>query len=322
MLHRKRAGAVVLAGLAVAALVASGTPAFATNDPGRPRPPTADQEPQPDKPLNVAPPSTEDVPPGFASWDEVFELQSKLNAAADRIVAAGGDGYAGLVADPDNRDVRLYWKGEVPAAVRGAVDEGRRSVPVQVLPADYTRVELEAEARRWHDSGLAVQAYPASDGSGVVVGVAGTGTAPKLPGGERTRYVVEFEQSAPDPLAAEAPATTLVDYNRQFDRAPYWGGAMYYNDGWGCTLGFPITDWWGDPGMLTAGHCGDPSDTVTTTNQWNVFGQFWDQNDAVDIAHIWVYSSVEPFVYVGGLTSSQGRRLIGAGNNHSGNYVC
>jgi hypothetical protein len=154
------------------------------------------------------------------------------------------------------------------------------------------------------------------------VEVAGSGSAPKLPGGERTRFVVEYGQSAPEPLVAdEAPSNTLVDYNRQFDRAPFWGGAKYYGAG-GCTTGFPITDWWGDPGMLTAGHCGEPGDVLTTTSSSTVIGQILDDNDSVDIAHIWVYSQVEPYSYVGGITSSQGRRLVGAATNHSGNYLC
>ena len=167
---RGRFGVVVAM---TATLVISGAgAAYAENPDPRPaRPPVTDPGPQPAKP-RVDTPRPDEVPPGgYASWDALFEEQHRLNGIADRIVAAGGTGYAGLVVDPENRDVRLYWKGSLPAAVQRAVDTGRSTAPVQVFPAAHTEAELHAEAQRWLDSGRVSDAYPKADGSGVVVEV-------------------------------------------------------------------------------------------------------------------------------------------------------
>src|SRR5690349_14241302 len=59
------------------------------------------------------------APAGFRSWPEAMAVQARLNEAADQIVAAtasaGGEtGFAGLIAAPENRELRLYWKGSPP----------------------------------------------------------------------------------------------------------------------------------------------------------------------------------------------------------------
>ncbi|HKT04909.1 MAG TPA: hypothetical protein VJT31_35795, partial [Rugosimonospora sp.] len=88
------------------------------------------------------------VPGGFASWQELLRMQTRLNDAAARITAAtrGADtGFAGIVADPTARQLRVYWKGQAPGALIAAV---RASVPVTVLPAAYTQRQLNAAAAR------------------------------------------------------------------------------------------------------------------------------------------------------------------------------
>lgn len=312
MHHRMRLG---LAAVIAATLVLSGaSPAQAGDPDPRPvRPPVTDPGPAPAKPRTELPASTEDLPPGYKSWDAVFTEQARLNAVADRIVAAGGTGYAGLVADPENRDVRLYWKGAVPATVQRAVEAGRATVPVQVIPAAHTEAELTDEAQRWIDSGRVTDAYPKADGSGVVIEVAQAESAgaPQLPDGARTAVTVEYGQSAAVPLSG-----------RQYDTSPYWGGAKYYTDHGGCTFGFAVTDHEGYPGMLSAGHCGQPGEEITTTDGSKKIGRIWSEWDHHDISLIWIYQSVAGRVYTGPADSSSSRSVMQASTNYTGNYVC
>jgi hypothetical protein len=315
------------------AAVTGGGPA-AADDPGpRPaRPPVGDPGPLPPKPAEPGEPATEDLPAGFASWQALFDEQHRLNGIADRIVAAGGEGYAGLVVDPENHDVRLYWKGAVPAAVQTAVDTGRATAPVQVYPAAYTEAELRAEAQRWIDTGRVSDAYPAADGSGVTVEVPedAAATVPTLPGGARAAFTVEYGQEPMEPLPAttERPAPPAADqataatWNRQYDVSPFWGGAAYYTGTSTCTGGFPVTDRDGYPGLLTAAHCGNPGQTITTANPATTIGQIWWTWGYHDISLIWVYSNVEGRVYTGPVNSGYGRPVNSAASNYVGNYVC
>lgn len=326
------------AGLALAALVATlvaagGQPALAEENPEpRPaRPPLTDSGPLPPKPMATGEVSTEDLPAGFASWQALFDEQRRLNGVADRIVAAGGAGYGGMVVDPENHDVRLYWKGALPAAVQQAVDAGRTVAPVRVHPAAYTDAELRAEAQRWLGSGLVSDAYPKADGSGVMVEVAAPESAgpPQLPGGAQTSYTVRYGQSAVVPVTGASQAAAEDDavaspypYSRQYDTSPFWGGSKFYSPSGGCTTGFAVTDNEGYAGLLTAGHCGEPGDVVTTSWAPDVIGQIWWDWDYQDISLVWVYSNVEGRVYTGPWSSTYGRPINSAATNYVGNYVC
>ncbi|WP_117208163.1 S1 family peptidase [Allorhizocola rhizosphaerae] len=317
----------VFAALAVMTVVAGASPAGAEDPDPRPqRPPVGD--PMPPRTAPVGEVSTEDLPAGFASWAALFAEQHRLNAVADRIEAAGrGDGYAGLIVDPENHDVRLYWKGALPAEVQSAVDAGRRSVPVQVFQAAYSADELRAEAQRWLDSGHVVDAYEKADGSGLVLGVAESASAgpPQLPGGTRVPFEVEYDQSAEVPLNAEPSAAdnaVSATWWRQHDQSPYWGGARYETPGSSCTTGFAVTDNEGYPGFLTAGHCGEPGDIVETYVGDDLIGKMWSDWDYQDIALIWAFSNVEGRAYVGPWHSNWQRPINSAASNYVGNYVC
>lgn len=75
----------VLGGVVVLALTATGT---------------VSAQPKPDG-VSTGVAESGVVPGGFKSWGELRATQQKLNAAADRIAAAGGDGFAGVVAAPE-----------------------------------------------------------------------------------------------------------------------------------------------------------------------------------------------------------------------------
>uniref|UniRef100_UPI001B8D32C1 hypothetical protein n=1 Tax=Allorhizocola rhizosphaerae TaxID=1872709 RepID=UPI001B8D32C1 len=100
-------------------------------------------------------------PPGFATWAEVYALQDRLNATAQRILQAGDPGNPSIVADPLRRALLVYWKGDVPPAVRA--EAAAAGVPVRFLPAAYTLRELTAEAQRLVGDGRVVEAAPKAD---------------------------------------------------------------------------------------------------------------------------------------------------------------
>jgi hypothetical protein len=291
-----------------------------------PRPPIQPPHSRPE--VKGPPPPAEDLPAGFSSWETLFAEQQKLNAVADRIVAAGSAGFAGLIADPTNREVRLYWKGTLPAAVADAVTLGRLQAPVSVFSAPYSEAELEVEAQRWIDSGLATDAYPKSDGTGVTVEAAGEARAggPELPGGSRTAFTAEYGHGRWASLAAEPAVTSeqpAVAYWRWNDTAPRWGGSRFYADGHAnCTAGFPVIDFEGYPGMLIAGHCGTVGKKVQSPFGGAKFGEVWWDWDYHDVAAVWVYDSVQGNVYVGPWNSSYSRPVAAAASNYTGNYVC
>jgi hypothetical protein len=54
------------------------------------------------------------VPAGFDSWTEVFDVQERMNMAADQIrdAAQTDSGLSGIVAAPESRRLTVYWKGE------------------------------------------------------------------------------------------------------------------------------------------------------------------------------------------------------------------
>src|SRR5215813_5643326 len=65
--------------------------------------------------------------------DDLLTVQMQLIGAADRISAAmaGSTGLAGLTVEAAVPELRLYWKGPVPAQVRRAIRaEGTTRVSV------------------------------------------------------------------------------------------------------------------------------------------------------------------------------------------------
>src|SRR4051812_38477478 len=67
------------------------------------------------------------APPGFASWAEVAALQAKLHDAAIRISSvadsAAVSGLGSIHADPEDRAVRVYWKGDLPPGVAAVIGQ-------------------------------------------------------------------------------------------------------------------------------------------------------------------------------------------------------
>lgn len=84
-----------------------------------------------------------------------------------RIPISDSEGNASVVAGPENHELRIYWKGDVPASVRELART--LDVPVAFLPARFTHTELVTQAQRLAAAGRVIEALPAADGSGLAV---------------------------------------------------------------------------------------------------------------------------------------------------------
>ncbi|MFI8106061.1 hypothetical protein [Streptomyces sp. NPDC086023] len=287
---RRRLAAVLGAGALAASLVA-GT-AAAQDAPAA--------KPAPAAPAGATTGHTGPVPGGFASWADLMALQKKLDAAADRITATRAEGYAGIVTAPENRELRLYWKGTLPAPVRSLVADIRRSVPVRVLPAAHTERALQAEAARLIRQPGVLSAAPDADGSGLTVATAGTAAADGL------------TASVPLRRTAERPAPV----SRGADTSPYWGGARWN----GCSTGFAVITGTGTSAMLSAGHCADNGATARTGGGITM-GPVSGTDKTRDTLLINATSAGR--IYDGGVgTGEFSKPVAGARRSYTGDWLC
>ena len=293
--------AVLASAVALLALVTGMTPAMAAPGEGDGRS-TAARTAQPNGLL----------PAGFADWAEVFAVQRKLNAAAEKIVAAGGAGYAGVVVAPQDRAVKVYWKGAVPASVTKLA--GGLNVPVSFASAAYSQQEMIAETKRLAADRNVLSVGPEADGSGLTIAVSSAGrkaiqTRTGAVGTARMPLHLR-EEAAPQPLS------------RQNDFAPYWGGARYVTPSGGCTTGFAIF-WQGLDHMLSAGHCGNNGQIAVDGGgnaATDTMGAIFNDNTVRDTLMIDVAS--QGSAYVDAFNGNTGVDVTGAASDFVGNLVC
>lgn len=252
------------------------------------------------------------VPGGFASWQDLLRMQARLNAGAARITNAGAadSGFAGVVADPTARELRVYWKGQAPAALIASV---RTGVPVTVLPARYSKRQLSAAAARvlarFGDRISTVGARP--DGAGLLVGV--------------QRSVPGVASHAGVPVSMQV-GVSASPASRVDDSPPWWGGGRWRNaqTGGGCSTGFAVVHA-GVNRMLSAGHCGVVNQTATDpTGQ--VIGTIIQKTVGSDTLIINGTSAGRVFNNStdasGNVVSEFNNPVIGALSSQVGNFVC
>jgi hypothetical protein len=289
----------LLAGVGIAALattVVAAVPAFSA---AVPKKPLTESRLQPKEP----------VPKGFSSWSEVYELQARLNAAAERVLAADEAGNASIVAKPESRELRVYWKGAVPAAVRGISAD--LDVPVTVLPAKYTHRELVKQARRLADDPQLAAVAPEPDGSGLTATV-----TERVPLSERTR--LRARSTVPMKIEVGLPPQAVA--GRQADTQNYWGGSRYNSPLGSCTNGLPIR--FGNSfHMITAGHCGNDGNAANIPGQASPTGTFFSRSACRDTALIDYRNALQTRVYTGPFDSSSSVEVLGATPDFVGNLV-
>lgn len=250
------------------------------------------------------------VPAGFADWDAVYAYQEQLNSAAGRIIAEDPDN-ASIVAAPGNHELRVYWKGAVPAAVRTLA--GASGVKVAFHPAEYTHGELVRQAQRLTAGRQVYEAAPAADGSGLAVTVP-AGLAPAALAGLRSAATV--------PLTVTAGQRPRATFGRQADSPGFWGGARYINStGNVCTTGIPVILVGNAGRMMTAGHCAADNTPVTVPGQPVPTGTFGNKDTCRDTALINFPGGVGGATYTGDQNSTTFASFSGATFDFVGNLV-
>ncbi|WP_433244398.1 hypothetical protein ACQPYK_41560 [Streptosporangium sp. CA-135522] len=289
-------------GATLVATALGGVQAAAAQDPGKDTPTQAIEQTGP-------------VPGGFASWKELLATQEQLVRAADRISAAaqepGADGYAGIIAAPENHELRLYWKGNTPKAVNALLGELRNEVAVNVLPARHSARELARETaritRKATDAITSVAPQP--DGSGLVVTGPNSLSARSALGDVKVPVTVE--------VGVRPALATRWD-----DSPPWWGGGAWRNtSGGGCSTGFAVSHA-GVTKMLSAGHCGAVGNTATDpTGQ--VIGNISEDDNGRDVLLINARSAGRVFNNAIGNTASEfNNPVIGTFGSYVGLWVC
>jgi hypothetical protein len=267
--------------------------------------------PDPVKPQIAKPVEhTGPVPGGYASWKDLLLDQQKMIKAADRITAAGGSGYSGVIAAPENRELRVYWKGKLPRQINDLVGQLRRDVAINVLPAQYSARELDREATRLIRANreLITSIEPLQDGSGLTATTASVGA---------TRTAIA---GASVPVTLEHGVQPKVA-SRWDDSPPWWGGAVWGTPNAACTTGFAVT-YQGVSKILSSAHCANVGQTaVDPTGQ--VSGPVTHDNAARDTLLIGASAGGRVFNNpVGNVSTEFSNPVIGTTSSVVGLYVC
>jgi len=268
-------------------------------------------------------PITDPAPIGFASWEEVMATQHRLNRVADQITAAAAttagaaSGFSGIVVDTEARQVRLYWKGAVPASVRRVVDSA--AVPVTTTAARYSQRELQVELDRFAAAPPAnligqrsrvTAVSPLSDGSGLRVSVDGSvADATSLAAVRGAGVAVFVDVANPTPIT------------RANDSPPYYGGALTINSttNRGCSTGFGVFAG-ARTLMLSAAHCARPGDQVLDGGR-DLMGPAINVVPTKDL--MLIDARAAGVVFTGGPGAGElTNRVIGATANWEGQFVC
>ncbi|MFF5210420.1 hypothetical protein [Streptosporangium sp. NPDC000396] len=255
------------------------------------------------------------VPGGFDSWKELLATQERLVSAADRITAAaqkqGASGYAGIIAAPENHELRVYWKGNTPQSIDGLIGELRGDVAISVLPAKHSARELEREVARItrKPGGVITSVAPQPDGSGLTVT------------GADARAARAAVSDVTVPVTVETGVRPALA-TRWDDSPPWWGGGAWRNtSGGGCSTGFAVSHG-GVTKMLSAGHCGAVGNTATDPTGQVIGGISQDDNGR-DVLLINAGSQGRVFNNAIGNTANEfNNPVIGTSGSYVGLWVC
>jgi hypothetical protein len=305
--HRR--GRLARLPLIVAATGLAGAAVFATPTLASAASAKAPAAPKPAIPSSAQPQGA--VPSGFASWAQVYAMQNKLDAAATRILAAGGAGNASIVAAPQSRQLVAYWHGTVSAGVRALA--GRLGVPVTFRSAPYTFSALVARAHGLATQAGVTEAAPRADGSGLNVTVTASTSA-------TGRRAIQAATSMPMTITTGQRSQAL--FSRQADIPPFWGGSRYFSPVGGCTNGFALSVP-GAPNVyeISAGHCGENGQPANIPGQAAPTGTILAKVQCRDNLAISYPAGVAGRIYNGPFNSSASTGVAGATPDFVGNLI-
>jgi hypothetical protein len=243
----------------------------------------------------------DEAPPApFRSWSELMKVQDRLDARAEKIVAARDDSFTGIEVSAPKGMLTVYWKGGAPSAPAAAAIEKARAdgVEVVVLDAPYSEAELMAEGEKLVSREEVTAVAPKVDGSGLLVSL--------TPGSVGVLF-----GAVPISTDEAKPATA----SRGDDSSPYWGGARWN----GCSTGFAISIS-GSRRMLSAGHCAANGDTAKDGGG-QTMGKVAGDSNPYD--RLYINTSSEGRIYDGGVGLGESyKRVSGSARSFVGNYVC
>ncbi|MGW3046178.1 trypsin-like serine protease [Kitasatospora sp. NPDC001159] len=282
-----------------------------------------------------------------------MKKQEALDKVVDRIVGGQEEhardripGFSEVEVDPGANRITLHWKGELPDAVRGVLQDLPKGVSVQVVPAKYSKAELHAAREKLLSNGKPIPLAakrashissigPSLDGSGLDLGyeadderVPGALLAP-LSTEELTPQVEAIASAVAGVEVHARHQKTVVDLSRGADSEPWYGGAGVLTPGGTiCSTGFGVykpADMYKSL-VTTAWHCGAGSYNTWYSQQYMGYANEGDGNAADDTIGIVPRDSQKSGGYVYTLAwnepSDYAMQVSGSGGNNVGDYVC
>lgn len=241
--------------------------------------------------------------------------QQRLDAAATRLLAAGGAGNASVVVVPQARLLRVYWHGRVPARVRALAR--RLGVRVRFRPAAFTLDRLVAEARRLVMVPGVVSAASKPDGSGLTVTVTGSTARAAA----RAAHLAALAAGR-IPLTIKQGTKLPLFQGRQADTAPYSGGSRYVSPLGQCTNGFALeVPNSGNVNEISAGHCGNNGQAVNIPGQPAPTGHVLNLAACRDTLWINYPNAVTGTIYTGAFNSNTTASVASATSDFVGDMV-
>ncbi|MFI9365252.1 hypothetical protein ACIG5E_30005 [Kitasatospora sp. NPDC053057] len=284
-----------------------------------------------------------------------MKKQEALDKAVDRITGGQDEqnrdripGFSEVEVDPGANRITLHWKGELPDAVRGVLQDLPRDVSVQVVAAKYSKAELHAAREKLLSNGKPIplpakrpshisSIGPSLDGSGLDLGyetdderAPGVRTFVPTLSAEELSPQVEAIASAIAGVEVHARhQATVVDLTRGEDQEPWYGGAGVETPGGTiCSTGFGVYS----PSanyknfVTTAWHCGAGSYKTWYSHVYMGYASEGDGNAADDAIGIVPKNDQHSggYVYVGPWNDSvsSAMQVSGSGGNNVGDYVC
>jgi hypothetical protein len=285
------------------------------------------------------------LPPGFTSWQELFDAQRPLDDAATRIEAAARANptseFTSVRVDAESNQLTLYWRNAPSRAERDAIDAARaRGISIKLIAARHSKAQLDAQAElitrdaRRPTGERVVFVTKRPDGSGITVGV-DPGSKGANGASAQPAVTPALGRSLPNLQAAAALGGITVvaapdrgnpALLRESDGVPYYGGAQIRSPLGRCTSGFAVH--WPSVGdyMTTAGHCGWSGATITN-GVYQHMGVMSEGNVGYDLRFIRTVGTPGSAgrIYTGSPATFPGQTITAvtrASHTHVGDWLC
>ncbi|WP_030247303.1 hypothetical protein, partial [Streptomyces sp. NRRL S-350] len=285
-----------------------------------------------------------------------MKKQEALHKVVDRITGGQDEqnrdripGFSEVEVDPVANRITLHWKGELPGAVQGVLQDLPKDVSVQVVTAKYSKAELHAAREKLLSNGKPIPIAakrpshinsigPSLDGSGLDLGYETDdaqapemrAVMPPLPVEELTPQVEAIASTIAGVEVHAHHQAMVEDLTRGADSEPWYGGAGVRTPGGTiCSTGFGVYS----PSanyknfVTTAWHCGAGSYRTWYSDNYMGYANSGDGNAADDTIGIVPHDGQNSGGYVYGgpwndPSDNDAAQVSGYGGNNEGEYVC